>query len=162
VATESVQQLLARRFKADEWMIAAAVADFSAADWLRAAGDGAPALWILGHIVTYRRVLLRTIGGDIAEEPWESAFARGSDAGSAAQAGIDADGLMADLNAVGEKLRDQLAGMTDADLAAAGPRELPDGSTTIVGLLSFMQFHESYHLGQLGYLRRVVGKDGIA
>lgn len=27
--------------------------------------------------------------------------------------------------------------------------------------LAFLQFHEGYHIGQLGLLRRIVGKDGV-
>lgn len=27
--------------------------------------------------------------------------------------------------------------------------------------LAFLQFHESYHAGQVGLLRRLLGKDGV-
>ena len=38
----------------------------------------------------------------------------------------------------------------------------PDGSATVAGALGFLAWHESYHLGQLGLLRRLAGKPGRA
>ena len=38
----------------------------------------------------------------------------------------------------------------------------PAPATTVAGLVRFMCFHESYHIGQLGLLRRLNGKSGLA
>ena len=37
-------------------------------------------------------------------------------------------------------------------------RALPDGSDTLGGAIRFLVWHEAYHLGQLGMLRRLAGK----
>jgi uncharacterized damage-inducible protein DinB len=39
---------------------------------------------------------------------------------------------------------------------------MPDGSDTVAGVLHFLYFHETYHLGQLGLLRRMNGLDPFA
>ena len=35
------------------------------------------------------------------------------------------------------------------------------GGTTVADGVQFMHFHESYHIGQLGMLRRICGKAGL-
>ncbi len=43
---------------------------------------------------------------------------------------------------------------TEADLAASHAKE------TVGQRLAFLQFHEAYHIGQIGLLRRLLGKPG--
>ena len=49
-----------------------------------------------------------------------------------------------------------------ADAAKPLGRTLPDGSDTVAGGLRFLAWHEAYHLGQLGFLRRMAGRPGRA
>jgi uncharacterized damage-inducible protein DinB len=51
--------------------------------------------------------------------------------------------------------------LTDTDLARDLGRKLPTGST-LGDALSFLAFHEAYHLGQLGLIGRTLGKPGLA
>jgi uncharacterized damage-inducible protein DinB len=44
--------------------------------------------------------------------------------------------------------------MTEEHLAASAGKE------TVGDQLAFLQFHEAYHIGQAGLLRRLAGKDG--
>ena len=46
--------------------------------------------------------------------------------------------------------------------AADFRRKFPDGSATIAGGTHFLYLHETYHLGQLGLIRRQSGKSGSA
>ena len=48
------------------------------------------------------------------------------------------------------------------DLDSPLEKPMPDGADTVAGLVRFMCFHESYHLGQLGLLRSLYGKPGLA
>jgi uncharacterized damage-inducible protein DinB len=71
------------------------------------------------------------------------------------------DLLVKALNRSQEGILGALARMSQSDLdrPAAGPGS-PGGDTSVGGQLSFLHFHESYHSGQLGLLRRLAGKDG--
>ncbi len=54
-----------------------------------------------------------------------------------------------------------LASLSDENLAAAAPfspRNDPD--ETVGSLLTLIAFHQAYHTGQTGLLRRVAGHDG--
>ena len=51
----------------------------------------------------------------------------------------------------------RLAVMTAADFAAPSPQRMPGVADTIRGLVDFLGHHESYHIGQLAYLRKYLG-----
>jgi uncharacterized damage-inducible protein DinB len=65
-------------------------------------------------------------------------------------------------DAIAERLDARLAAMTEQELArpAAGP-QLP-GAKTLADQIAFFAFHESYHAGQLGYLRKALGHSAVA
>ena len=52
--------------------------------------------------------------------------------------------------------------ITDEAAAEPAAQPMPDGSDTVAGVLHFLHFHETYHLGQLGLLRRMNGLDPFA
>jgi uncharacterized damage-inducible protein DinB len=56
----------------------------------------------------------------------------------------------------------QWESLTPEQLVKPLGRTLPDGSDTTEGALRFLAWHEAYHFGQLGMLRRLAGKPGLA
>ena len=36
------------------------------------------------------------------------------------------------------------------------------GAETVSDLITFLAFHESYHIGQMAYVRKAIGHSGIA
>jgi hypothetical protein len=56
----------------------------------------------------------------------------------------------------GVLVRDALSGVTEATLSRSGPR-LPGSDGTVLGGVAFLLQHESYHIGQLAYIRRMYG-----
>jgi hypothetical protein len=152
---------IAQQFAVCDRFLDGLVGDFSDADWQVADPVGHDPRWIVGHLAVTRRRLLAMVGRESAAEPWEAYFGRGT-----APAGVPAD---LDPRALLQALHDAhrvLAGRWDAvtpDLLARPlGRTLPDGSDTVGGALGFLAWHESYHLGQLGLLRRLAGKPGRA
>ncbi len=138
-----------------------AVQDFSADDWQHRAGEANPALWIVGHVVASRRALVREFGGSIEQAPWEDAFQMGAKPGDCAGE-VPSGELVEDLQRVGELLHERLLALT-AEQAAA-PRATPFEAMgqTNASYILFALWHESYHLGQLGLIRRVLGREGLA
>lgn len=126
------------------------------------AGGGNPLNWVVGHIVAARNGVHALIG---AEPVWTEAeaapYRRGSETLNAANAVPLAD-LVALYDDSQAKLVAYLEKASDDELAAntdLGTGGGPDCET--VGMnLSALQFHEAYHCGQSGILRRSLGKDG--
>jgi uncharacterized damage-inducible protein DinB len=147
-------------FRLQSQMIEQLTADFDEAAWAHRLGQGAPAHWQLGHIALTRRQLLRGLGRDVAVEPWEARFERGSRPGAA----LDPPPaeLLAALGEAGEQLDGALAALTPAALAADSGREFPHGEHSVAGMLAFLVGHEMYHVGQLAMICRSLGRPGIA
>jgi uncharacterized damage-inducible protein DinB len=51
-----------------------------------------------------------------------------------------------------------LAELTPAELAEANAHRFPFGDTSRLGMVAFLVQHDSYHLGQVAFIRRQLGK----
>ena len=112
--------------------------------------------WTVGHIVASRNSILELMGQEpIWPEPEAKRYARYSPPIVSAAEGRPFDHLLQDLDRSQERIQSALASMTEADLAQ------PHGDKdTVGGSIAFLHFHEAYHVGQTGLLRRIVGKEG--
>jgi hypothetical protein len=151
---------LAQRFAFNETFLDRLTADFEDRDWLHREGAANHAQWVLGHLAATRRWALREMGKGLEEEPWERHFGMG---GKATPQSDDIPPAMLRESFVknGDALRRHLLAQNEKQ-AEAPFRSFPDGSSTLSGGAHFLHFHESYHLGQLGLIRRLLGKPGIS
>jgi uncharacterized damage-inducible protein DinB len=60
--------------------------------------------------------------------------------------------------AIGAHLQTVLGELTAAELSQPSNNRLPVDDGTRLGLIAFLVQHDSYHLGQIGFLRRQLGK----
>jgi len=122
------------------------------------APGGNCANWILGHLTNVQNGAMKLMG----ENPvWESDQLQraGFDPITASEQAIDWD-----------TLRDRFLGSRERTLAAIGRLSNealnetvphPFGGTCTRGeLLNTLAFHQTYHVGQLGVMRRVAGLEG--
>ena len=111
--------------------------------------------WVLGHIVATRGAVLALVGEKpVWSEAESSRYRRGSPPvtnGAGAKSFAD---IFTALDRSQERLMAGLERVQDQDLGLPGAEESPAGQ------LSVLQFHEAYHAGQLGLLRRIAGKQG--
>ena len=112
--------------------------------------------WVLGHIVQTRGAILSLLG----EQPvWDAAQGERYKRGSAQVVG-DAAGtrpfpeILEALDRSQERLLAGLSRIKDSDLGSA------ETKGSLAAKLAGLQFHEAYHAGQLGLLRRIAGKKG--
>jgi len=126
--------------------------------WSRHAGGNSIA-WILGHITESRGQLLVHLGMPF-EPGWGTLFPRGADVCERANAPSRAS-IEAGWRATHLAMRDAFAGLNEERLAEASPADLP-GADSVARLIGFYAFHESYHVGQLGYIRKRLGHSAVA
>jgi uncharacterized damage-inducible protein DinB len=69
--------------------------------------------------------------------------------------------IQAAWTSAGEALGKRLGAMTAAELDAPLDPGFPIDTKTMLGVLTFLTQHESYHLGQLGLLRKYAGLAGM-
>jgi uncharacterized damage-inducible protein DinB len=115
--------------------------------------------WVLGHLVTTRSHLLAGLG---AEPVWGESESRGYDRHEKPIPSEKAKPLAEIWRAYDEtqqRLRSAVTELTPAQLAAKAPFS-PGGDPheTIGSLLGVLAFHDAYHTGQTGVLRRLAGK----
>jgi len=154
---------LGKRFHFNFRTVEVLVEGLDPADWERSPGGagGNNAHWILGHIVAARRMVLRRLGSDEPEADWEKIFDMGAQPEGTREFPSVED-LMSELEATDQDFFARLSGLSEEQAEADFGRKLPDKSKTLLEGLAFFHFHESYHLGQLGLLRRMAGKPGFA
>jgi hypothetical protein len=116
--------------------------------------------WVLGHLVASRQHMLGLLG---RPPLWDRERIRRYDRGSPAVTdpeGADAFGdMLADFNDCQERLLAGLAAATPELMAAEAPwNPFENPEETVGSLLAALLFHECYHAGQTGLLRRLLGK----
>lgn len=118
--------------------------------------------WVLGHIVASRNSWLELLGKEpIWGEDEGKRYARGSaPISSNGDEGLPFDRLRADFLNTQELLLAGLGEVTAEQLTAPAPFS-PTGNKdeTVGSLIAALMFHEAYHSGQIGVLRRIIGKD---
>jgi len=116
--------------------------------------------WVVGHIIAVRNKFLPALGEQALwdEERSASYVAPSTDDTSGR---VPFDELRAAFVASHERLTAGIARLDDAALAQKAPFSPGNNpEETVQALLTRMVVHESYHVGQIGILRRAMGKDG--
>jgi len=118
--------------------------------------------WVLGHVVTARNTALRLAGASpVFTGEKLSLYQRGS-APSDPKEYLDLATLRGYLDDSHHQLIPALSIISDEALNRSVPEELRRQplTDTIGDALIRLNYHEGYHNGQIGLLRRIAGKDG--
>jgi hypothetical protein len=151
---------LAAQFHVATRLVTSALAELDdAALRARPGPQSNPVIWIAGHLTQFRARLAALLGHP-AEVPWDALFATGSRVAESS-AYPSAGEIMARWNALGPAVADGLAGVGAEALAAPPARRAPSTDGTLRGAIALFAFHEAYHVGQLGYLRKWLGKGSL-
>lgn len=117
--------------------------------------------WVVGHLLCVYNNVLPGIGQTPVMEKEElSRYDRGS-APIDADSALDLNFLLVALDKAVDRFDTGLHGLTSEALdekAPFSPSQNPD--ETVRSLMSTVLFHQSYHAGQTGLLRRIAGKPG--
>ena len=113
--------------------------------WKHPGTDPNPIYWIAGHLAVYRNVLATAFGVG-TELPWASQFEMKKQPDPAAGGPPLAD-VRATLTTLSERLASRLGSLSDAELSATTERSFPIPDKTMRGMIAFMTYHETYHVG---------------
>ena len=118
----------------------------------RPGADSNSMLWIAGHLTQFRCRIARALGSE-RPIPGEELFRTGSEKRAPAEYPPAAE-IVALWNDVSAELDRRVQEVGAAELAAPPRVRLPSTDGTLAGALALFAFHEGYHVGQLGYLRK--------
>jgi hypothetical protein len=119
-----------------------------------------PMVWMAGHLAQSRARLVRLLGVE-QEVPWPALFRQGAPPPENEDYPALPD-IRRAWEGAGKALRSRLKAMTESELFSELQLKIPSTDGTLRGAIVFALFHEGYHVGQMGYVRRMLGKDRIA
>ena len=119
--------------------------------------------WVVGHLLTSRDQTRKALGLEPLLSDGEAAvYARGGAPLTDAADALSLERLIAAFAESQEAITPAMAALTPEQLAAPAPfspGNNPD--ETLATLLAALVFHEAYHIGQTGVLRRIAGHAGV-
>jgi len=114
--------------------------------------------WVAGHVIASRNPILDLVGRDPV---WTTETAKMYARGAALRDPAAAEPFESILAMWDVSQREILRGLETMDPESfAARREIGVPGDNVGEYLAFFQFHEAYHLGQLGLQRRLAGKPG--
>jgi uncharacterized damage-inducible protein DinB len=127
--------------------------------WRPLSASNNPLLWVAGHIVQTRAMVLQILG-EQAETGWSNLFDRGAKIGDPKDypSGPEVARMMGEISL---RLLTALASLQDEQLTKPASLQIP-GLRTLGDELAFFALHDSYHVGQLAYIRKGLGYPGLA
>lgn len=144
------------------------LADLDGVDWFRCA-EGCPTnlAWQVGHLAMaqYGLCLYRTRGRksedlQLMSSDFRKKYSRGTTASSDPTGQPTPKELLAVLSRVHQQVMEELPTFSAEQLA--DPVDMPYAVTpTKLGAVLFCPLHEMIHAGQIGLLRRLLGKDPV-
>jgi uncharacterized damage-inducible protein DinB len=148
--------MIGKMFKTNGQWFERAVQGIPMDKWkTRPGADSNPLVWIVGHVTVSRAYALKTLGGEWSA-PWEQMFVRGAKMLPPEEYPAPEE-IQRAWSEVSEKLTAVLPAASPEFLAKETPKGSPSLDGTVKGLLNFLCLHETYHMGQLGYVRKSLG-----
>jgi len=143
-------------YKTNTEIVNRAIAGIEPEHWLKQPGDDSNhLLWMLGHVVVHRGLVLKYLGVDW-DTSWAPLFARGAERGDA-----DKYPTTEEMQAAWQQVSATLSAALKEASAEVLNKEAPKGPLSFDGKLSgsvaFLALHDSYHTGQISFLRKWLG-----
>jgi uncharacterized damage-inducible protein DinB len=131
----------------------------SVEEWRKRPNDSSNhVLWIVCHMAWARTLLLKRLGNDWTM-PWMPLFARGQKCADTPECPSPEEAMKAWDTSCAE-LAAALEGASEEMLNTPVTQGPPTADGKMSGMVDFMAYHETYHVGQLAYLRAWLGKPG--
>ena len=119
--------------------------------------------WVVGHVVWIYEQMLPLLGQEpVLEKDALKRYARGTPPLQDAAEALPIQDLLAAWDEASKRFNTGLKGLTAEALDRPAPFSPGnDPNETVRSLLTLISFHQAYHAGQTGLLRRMAGKEGM-
>ena len=146
--------LLLNQFQASHSVLRRNLEGIRHEESLQAPRDGGNSLnWVLGHLVSTRNLVLDLLGQPSVITPEQAVAYRGE--GGDPSRFLPLDDLKLALERSQEAINAGFETLSLQDMSS------PAYGSTVGGMLGVLAFHEAYHGGQIGILRRSLGHEGV-
>ena len=151
---------IALQYRTSEYLFAKALDGISEADLFRRPTPATnPILWIAGHMADTRVLALRALHESF-DLNWGDCFQRGCELRAAASYPSIAE-IAEAMKEIGARLYPLLASIEDEQLAQPATGVGVPRAVTLMDEMTLVAWHETYHLGQMGYVRKALGYSAL-
>ncbi len=116
--------------------------------------------WLAGH-VTASRMGLSKFGGLAEDNSLDEYFGHGKSLDETKNYPSLKE-IQAKWNAISENISRGLGNLPKEVLDSKAPIDVPVSDPSMRGMLGFLMHHEAYHIGQMGILRKYMGKEAMS
>ena len=127
--------------------------------WKRPTPQNNSMLWIYAHMAAVRARMLNVLG-DAYDPGLGEAFGRGAQVQDSENYPTR-ERIIEASREVNARLFAKLATVGDAELSRKATGPMPPTVQTVGDQLAFFALHDSYHVGQLAYVRKALGLPGV-
>jgi len=143
-------------YKANTDIVNKAIADVDVEHWFKKPGeDSNHLMWVLGHVVVHRGYALKLLGVDWSTS-WTPLFARGAERLADSEY-PSMEEMRKAWEEVSIQLSDALRNVSPEMLTGEAPKGPPSFDGKAGGAVAFFAFHDTYHVGQISFLRKWLG-----
>lgn len=143
-------------FKFNTDIVNRAIAGIEPDHWFKKPGDVSNHLtWLMGHLIIHRGMTLKYLGVDY-DNKWSELFARGSEHVADAQY-PSTDEIRNAWQDVSSRLSAALRSASEGVMTQEAPKGPPSFDGKLTGTVAFFAFHDTYHVGQVSFLRKWLG-----
>lgn len=141
-------------------LVRKAVGDISEDDLAARPSDDANSMHcVTGHIVSARYFLAGLIGLE-DKCPFGDLYVGGVDWKQTVSDPAIED-ILSTYEDIAGRITARLDEMTETDLEAKAAQAFPGGDESVRWAIAFLAMHESYHVGQLAYIRKLLGYESL-
>jgi uncharacterized protein YndB with AHSA1/START domain/uncharacterized damage-inducible protein DinB len=127
--------------------------------WKRPTPQNNSMLWIYAHMATVRARMLNVLG-DAYDPGLGDTFGRGAQVQDS-ESYPTREKIIEVSREVNARLFAKLATVSEAELSRKATGPMPPSVQTVGDQLAFFALHDSYHVGQLAYVRKALGLPGV-
>jgi hypothetical protein len=122
---------------------------------MQAADNLNPTKWVAGHILNTRMTLLSLLTGTAMVQDFNKMFGKGA-SNTIDPSFPTIDKIKLKWCMVSSQLKECLKKISSEELMSPAPFQTAIPDRTLIGLITFMASHESYHIGQLSILKKFI------
>ena len=126
----------------------------------RRPNDHTNSLAFIACHVLHARFYVMKLAGHERTNPWQALFDAPTDITTMKEY-PPLNEIMAEWDELHEATLACLEALTTAELDAQSPAIFPTEDTSILGAIAFLAFHEAYHVGQMGLVRKYLGFEPV-
>ncbi len=115
--------------------------------------------WIFGHVLDARYEVARLLGAQ-EEHSFGKMFCMGEEVTDPADYPSLAE-LQESFKKISAILDERFKSVTEAEFLAEAKNAFPGQDKTVAGCVTFLSFHEAYHVGQIALVRKFFGYEKL-